>query len=423
MSNFKKTTLKNGLRIITVPSKETKTAAVLVLVKTGSKYETKDINGVSHFIEHILFKGTKKRPTPLKIVETLDKIGGEYNAVTSEEYTGFWAKVDAKHLNLALDWVSDIYLNALIKDKDINRERNVIIQEINMYFDNPMRYVWNRWMTLLYGDQPAGWDIAGTKETVSNVQREQFLKYIQEHYSAKNTVIAVAGKINHSKAVERIKKYFHSISKSEVKDKMPVQEKQTEPGLSIYYKKTDQTHLILGARAYDIFHPDKYALSLLGVILGGNMSSRLFIQVREKQGLAYYVHTGVDTDTDTGFLATSAGVDNKKVKRAIKTIVKEYQKISQRKVSQKELKKAKDYVKGRTLIDMESSDEQASYYAFQELLTDEILTVEEKFAKIEAVTIDDIQRVAQDIFRPEKLNLAMIGPFKDKNKFEKLLSF
>lgn len=423
MTNFKKTTLSNGLRIITVPSSETKTAAVLVLVKTGSKYETKDINGISHFLEHMFFKGTKKRSSTLKLIEPLDKVGGEYNAFTGEESTGYWAKLDARHLDLALDWVSDIYLHSLLEQKEINKERGTILQELNMYLDTPMRYVHNVWAELLYGDQPAGWPIIGDKGTIESVQRDNFVRYFQEHYSTKNTVIAVAGDISHSSAVDKIKKYFKGMPDKAVKDKLPVQERQAEPGLSIYHKKTDQTHLILGARAYNIFHPDKYALGLLSVILGGNMSSRLFISVREKQGLAYYVHTGVDADTDTGFLATNAGVDNQKAEKAIKTIIKEYQKISRKKVSQKELKKAKEYVKGRTLIDMESSDEQASYYAFQELLTDEILTVEERFAKIEVVTADDIQRVAQDIFRPEKLNLAMIGPFQDKAKFEKLLSF
>lgn len=415
--------MSNGLRIITVPSSETKTAAVLVLVKTGSKYETKDINGISHFLEHMFFKGTKKRPSTLKLIEPLDKVGGEYNAFTGEESTGYWAKLDARRLDLALDWVSDIYLHSLLEQKEINKERGTILQELNMYLDTPTRYVHNVWAELLYGDQPAGWPIIGDKGTIESVQRDNFVRYFQEHYSTKNTVIAVAGDISHSSAVDKIKKYFKGMPDKAVKDKLPVQEKQTEPGLSIYRKKTDQTHLILGARAYDIFHPDKYALGLLSVILGGNMSSRLFISVREKQGLAYYVHTGVEADTDAGFLATNAGVDNQKAEKAIKTIVKEYQKISRKKVSQKELKKAKEYVKGRTLIDMESSDEQASYYAFQELLTDEILTVEERFAKIEAVTADDIQRAAQDIFRPEKLNLAMIGPFQDKAKFEKLLSF
>jgi len=421
--HYKKTTLKNGLRIITVPSKATKTATIMVLVATGSKYETKSINGVSHFLEHMFFKGTKKRPTTLDIVEPLDRIGGEYNAFTGQEYTGYWAKVNAKHLDTALSWVSDIHLNSKIEQKEIDLEKGTILQELNMYLDTPTSYVGDLWEGLLYGDQPAGWRIIGEEKVLKNIKREQFLKYLKEHYSAKNTIIAVAGKINQKEIVKKIKKYFAKINRQEVKDKLPVVEKQDKPQSLIYYKKTDQTHLYLGVRAYDIFHKDKYALGLLSVILGGNMSSRLFISVRERQGLCYYIRTSASTDTDSGYLATRVGVDNNKIEKAIKSILEEYKKISEIKVSPAELKKAKEYVKGTTLLSMEASDEQASFIAFQELLTGKILTLEEKFKKIDKVTAQDIQRVAQDIFKPEKLNLTLIGPFKDKNKFDKLLNF
>jgi len=420
-NNYKKTTLKNGLRIITVPSKNTKTAAVLVLVKTGSKYETKDINGISHFLEHMFFKGTKKYPSTLKLIEPLDKIGGIYNAFTSEEYTGYWTKVDADHLDLALRWVSDIYLNSKIEQEEINREKGTILQELNMLLDTPMRYVYDLWTDLLYGDQPAGWDVIGTEEVIKKAKKEQFIKYLKEHYSSKNTIIAIAGNIDYKKTINKVKKYFKPINSNLVKDKLPVKEEQSKPESLIYYKDTDQTHLHLGVRAYNTFHPDKYALGLLAVILGGNMSSRLWISVRERQGLAYYVGSSIDTDTDTGSFITRAGVDNQKVEKAIVTILDEYKKISQKKITLAELKKAKDYIKGTSLIGMESSDEKASFYASQELLTNKILTLEEKFSKINKVTVDDIQRVAKDIFKPEKLNLALIGPFKDKKRFEKIL--
>jgi predicted Zn-dependent peptidase len=421
MNNYKKTTLRNGLRIITVPVRNTKTVTVLVLVGTGSKYETKEINGLSHFLEHMFFKGTKKRPNTLKLIEPLDKIGGKYNAFTGQEYTGYWAKVNAARLDTALDFVSDIYLNSKIEEKEINLEKGTILQEINMYLDTPMSYVTDLWTDLLYGVQPAGWRVLGREEVIKKLKQKDFLKYLKEHYSSQNTIVAIAGQINHNSAIDKVKKYFKLISSQKIKDKLSVKEKQNRPQALIHYKKTDQTHLILGVRAYDIFHPDKYALGLLGVILGGNMSSRMWISVRERQGLAYYVGTSVETDTDTGFLATRAGVDNQRVDKAIKTILNEYKKIAQKKVSSSELKKAKEYTKGTALIGMESSDEQASFVAFQELLTNEILTLEEKFAKIDKVTVNDIQRVAQDIFRPEKLNLALIGPFKDKARFEKIL--
>ena len=420
-NNYKKTTLKNGLRIITVPSKNTKTVAVLVLIKTGSKYETKDINGISHFLEHMFFKGTKKRPSTMKIIEPLDKVGGIYNAFTSDEYTGYWTKIDANHLDLALDWVSDIYLNSKIAQEEINRERGTILQELNMILDTPMHYVSDLWTNLLYGDQPAGWRVIGTEKVIKKAKREQFIKYLKEHYSSKNTVVAIAGNINHKIAINKVKKYFKSINGNLVKGKVPVKEKQNKPESLIYYKDTDQTHIHLGVRAYNIFHPDRYALNLLSVILGGNMSSRLWISVRERQGLAYYVSSSFDSDSDTGSFVTRAGVDNNRVEKAITTILSEYKKISQKKITLAELKKAKDYIKGVSLISMESSDEQASFYASQELLTDEILTLEEKFSRIDKVTVNDIQRVAKDIFKPEKLNLALIGPFKDKKRFEKIL--
>ena len=231
----------------------------------------------------------------------------------------------------------------------------------------------------------------------------------------------MAGNINQSNVIDKVKKYFKPINNDGIKDKLPTREKQNRPSSLVYYKKTDQTHLYLGFRGYDIFDEDKYALGLLATILGGNMSSRMWISVREKQGLAYYVGTGTDMDTDCGSLSTRAGVDNQKVERAIGTIMKEYKKIREKKITQSELQKAKDYTKGTSLIGMEASDEQASFYAFQELLTDEILTLEEKLDRMNKVTVDDIYRVANDVFRPEKLNLALIGPFKEKNQFNKLL--
>ncbi len=419
---YQKTKLKNGLRVLTVPVKNTKTVTTLLLVGAGSKYEARENNGVSHFLEHMFFKGTKKRPDTLKLIEPLDKVGGSYNAFTSQEFTGYWAKLASRHLDIAMDWISDIYLNSKFEQAEINRERGTILQELNMYLDTPMRYVSDLWTSLLYGDQPAGWRIIGQEKVIKKIKRQDFISYLKSHYSSQNTIIVVAGAVEHQEIVKKVNSYFKEMNTLPVKDKLAVQEKQTRPQVLVHYKKTDQTHLHLGWRGYHLFHPDKYALGLLAIILGGNMSSRMFISVRERQGLAYYIGTSADLDTDTGSLFTKAGVDNLKAEKAIATILKEYTKIKKSKVSPAELKKAKEYVKGTALISMESSDEQASYYGFQELLTDRILTLEEKFAKIDAVSVDDIQRVAQDLFQPKNLNLALIGPFKDKKKFEKLLS-
>jgi predicted Zn-dependent peptidase len=418
---FKKTTLKNGLRIITVPQKNTQAVTVLALVGTGSKYERKKISGISHFLEHMYFKGTKKRPTKIKVAETLDKIGGVFNAFTGEDFTGYFAKVAALHFETALDWVSDIYLNSLLPEKEIERERGVIIEEINMYLDTPTIYIGELWKKLLYGDQPAGWDVAGTKETVSKISRKQILDYRESQYAASNTIVCVAGNIEEAKAIKKIKKQFSNISTKRFLQKPKVIERQTEPECLLYGKKTDQTHLALGARSYNLFHPQRYTLEVLATILGGMMSSRLFMEIREKLGAAYYIKTISDSNPDTGFLVTLAGVDNKKVEKVISAITRAYKKLFQRKIYAPELKKAKENLKGKIALSLESSDAQASFYAGQELLENKILTQKEIFKEIDKVSANDILKVAKDIFRPEKLNLALIGPFKDKEKFNKLL--
>lgn len=419
---FKKITLNNRLRIITVPLPETQAVTVLVLVGTGSKYEKKETSGISHFLEHLFFKGTQKRPDTLAIAETLDKVGGIYNAFTAEEATGYFAKVDTAHFDLALDWVSDIFLNSKLDPKEIEREKCVIIEEINMYYDHPSSYVGILWGELLYGEQPAGWNVAGDKESVSKINRQKLLNYMRAQYVASNTIICLAGKIpDPSKAIEKIKKYFSHIGTLNFCQKPAVIEKQKKPNLLLHHRLTDQTHIYLGVRAYNLFHPQRYAQEILGIILGGMMSSRLFIEVREKLGLAYYIHATLFDDTDTGYLVTQAGIDNSKVDLAISTILKEYKKISRTKISPSELKKAKDYIKGKTTLLLESSDAQASFYAGRELLENKILTPKELFKKIDQVSTNDILKVAKDIFQPQKLNLALIGPFKDRLKFEKIL--
>lgn len=434
---FQKITLKNGLRIITVPQKSTRAVAVLVLVGTGSKYEKKEISGISHFLEHMFFKGTQKRPSKLEIAETLDKIGGIYNAFTGEEHTGYFAKVEASHFDLALDWVADVYLNSLLPEKEVEKEKGVIVEEINMLNDNPMAYVEILWNKLLYGDQPAGWDIAGTKESVAKMTRQKLINYMASQYVASNTIVCLAGKIKNSQAIGRIKKYFAEIKTTPLQTKPKVVdasirsvsipsanrriEGQTGPAMLLRRKKTDQTHLCLGVRGYNLFHPQRYAQDILGIILGGMMSSRLFMAVREKLGIAYYVRTSVDANPDTGFLVTQAGVDNENVEKAILTILKEYKKISQERVPKTELKKAKDYIQGRMALMLESSDALAFFYAGQEAFERKILTQEEIYAKINKITDGDVLRVARDIFQPRGMNLALVGPFNDKNKFRKLL--
>lgn len=412
----------NGLRLVVVPMKNTKTATVLFLVGTGSRYETKDINGISHFLEHMMFKGTKKRPKAISISRELDSIGAEYNAFTSKEYTGYYAKASSEHLDLIFDVLSDIFLNSKFDEKEISKERGVIIEEINMYLDTPMRYVSDLYEKLLYGDQPIGWMVSGEKEVIAKLKREDFVKYFNSHYLAKNTIVAVAGNVDKEKIKKSIPVIFKDIRDGNVVEKKPAVEKQKKPEVLLYYKDTDQTHFVLGVRAYDLFSKKLEALEVLSVILGGGMSSRLFIQVRERRGLAYYIRTGIDAYTDHGYLATQAGVNNDKAAKAIEVVLREYQKLKEKPPSEKEVKKAKEYIKGKFVISLESSDAVASFFSEQWLLKNKTLTPDQRLDKIMKVEPKDVWETANEIFSPEKLNLALIGPFKEKEKFLELLS-
>ncbi len=421
---YQKFTFPNGLRLVTVPMKNTKAVTVLVLVGAGSKYETKEKNGISHFLEHMFFKGTKKRPNTVKLIEPLDRIGGEYNAFTGQEYTGYWAKVNAKYLDVALDWVSDIFLNSKLDAGEIEREKGVIIEEINMYLDEARRYVGDLWNKVLYGDQPAGWLISGEKENVLRFERKDFLEYLKSHYSAKNTVICLAGEIsNVAKLKKKIIRIFSGINTQIPKSKQAVFINQKYPQALVYYKNTDQTHLCLGVRGYNLFHKNRYILKVLSAILGGGMSSRMWATIRERKALAYYVSVYSYEDLDSGFLVTQAGINNNKVEEAIKEILEQFSLLKNKKISLKELNKAKDFIIGSEILSMESSDAQASFYAFQELMKKDILTPDEIFAKIKAVNREEVLKVAEDIFQLPKLNLALIGPLeeKNKNKFLKIL--
>ncbi|HRY82794.1 MAG TPA: pitrilysin family protein [Candidatus Moranbacteria bacterium] len=418
---FKKTTLKNELRIITAPMKETQTVAVLVMIGVGSRFETEKEAGLSHFIEHMFFKGTKNRPTAMAISEELESIGGEYNAFTSKDKTMYYAKVDKKHIKIALDVIADIYLNSKLEEKEIEKEKGPIIQEINMYEDTPIQKVGDVFEEMLYPKTNLGREIAGYKKTVSSFKRKDFVDYMKKFYVADDTVVAVAGNFQEKKIIREIEKYFSKMPSGKKAKISKVKENQKSPQVKIKFKKTDQTHLVLGIRAYNRNNKDRYALALLSIILGGGMSSRMFLEVRERRGLAYYVRTGGEAYEDVGYIATSAGVEHKNLGETIRVILGEYKKITQEKVSEKELKKAKDFVKGRSVMGMESSDEVAMFFIDQEVTYGKILTLEEKFALIDKVSVSDILRVAKDIFRLDRLNLAVIGPHKNAEKLIKEL--
>lgn len=417
---FKKFIFDNKLELLTIPHLGSETVTVLVLIKTGSKYEEKEKNGISHFLEHMFFKGTKKRPSLREVAEVLDRVGGTYNAFTSEEITGFFAKVKSVHLELALEWVADILLNPILPLKEVEKERGVISEEIKMYYDNPVAYVQILWPQLLYGDQPAGWPIAGTLETIQNISREDLFHYRDQQYVGKNTIVVLAGDFGKRNIKKLVKKYFSKLKPGNPKRKPPVKEDQKKPNLLLHFRETQQTHFCVGVRAFNLFHPQKYALEVLGTILGGMFSSRLSVLFRDKLGIAYYIHTDVETNPDTGFLVTSAGVDAKNIEKAIKEVLREYKNIS-KEISKKELKKAKEFLKGRLILGLETSDSLASFFGAQEALQGFILTPEEVSQKIEKVSLEEIKIVAKKIFRSDKLNLVVVGPFKNKAIFEKIL--
>lgn len=418
---IKKTTLKNGLRILTIPQRGTRTVTVLVLVGTGSKYETKDKNGISHFLEHMFFKGTTKRPTPIQVAEALDQVGGQYNAFTGEDYTGYYAKVDAAHFDLALDWVADIFLHSKLPAKEIQKEKGVVMEELHMYRDTPARHVDNLWMQLLYGDQPAGWNIVGRPESILGLSRNDLRAYVKHQYVGWNTVVCIAGNVSQREAVQKVKEAFARIPDRKPMAKVQVKEEQHAPRVLLEYRKTNQTTIALGVRAYAISHPMRFVQHLLAVALGGMMSSRLFVEVREKLGLAYDISTTSEGDPDTGYVLTDGGIKNGSAEKAIQVILKEYKKLKSVEISKAELAKAKEYEKGKMALQLESSNAKASFYGMQELIQGEMLTPEQLYDKIDQVTPAQIKAVAKDIFRPEKLNLVTLGPHRDKAKFLSLL--
>jgi len=415
-------TLNSGLRLVVVPMPATKTATVFVLVGTGSKYETKNINGISHFLEHMMFKGTAKRPGTMDIARELDSIGAEYNAFTGKEYTGYYAKASAEKLDITMDVVFDIFLNSKLSEEEIAIEKGVIVEEINMYRDLPQRYVGEIFEKLLYGDQPAGWEIAGEKEIVTALKRNQFVDYFNSHYVAENTIVAVAGSVDPEEVKNKVENYFKTIRHGKSINKLAVTEKQEEPSLAVSYKKTDQTHFILGFRAFDMFDDRKYALSVLSKILGGGMSSRLFYEVRERRGLAYYVRSDVNPYTDSGYLSVSAGVNNEKAVEAVKVILDEIRKVRADNLMEKELQQAKDNAEGSMALGLEHSDGVAMSYADSVLFHKKVLTPEEELDRIKRVTLENIHSVARDVFENKKLNFALIGPFQDEQPFKKILS-
>lgn len=418
--------LTNGLDIITAPIAGAKTVTILFMAATGSRFENKANSGISHFLEHMFFKGTRKRPTTLAITSELDKVGGEYNAFTGKEYTGYYVKVEAGQFKLALDVLSDMLLNSRFKAEEIEREKAVVIEELNMYRDNPMAYIEDLFEQCLYGDSPAGRDTLGSIASIKSFSRAGLSLYYNSQYSPDQAVIALAGKID-AAAVKLAAGYFKNFSRKKYRGQAATDDRQAAPALKLHFKKTDQAHLSLGVRAVPYGQADELTVKLTALILGGTMSSRLFTHLRERNGLAYYVRTHEETYTDSGYLATQAGVPIDKLESAIKIILRQYREISTRLVGAAELNKAKQCLIGRTALSLESSDSLASWYGRQAILNKEqaggreILTPEEYYKKIKKITAADIRLAAAKIFAPGKLNLAVIGPYQREEEFKKML--
>ncbi len=415
--------LKNGLRLILVPQPKNLAATVLVLVEAGSEYETKEKNGLSHFLEHMVFKGTTRRPNAGMISNELDALGAEYNAFTGQEYTGYWAKAQAHKLPQLIDVVCDLYLNPLFEQKEIDKERGVIIEEINMYEDTPQRRVQELFSELLYGDQPAGWDIAGKKDIILKLQRDDFVSYRTERYVAPGTVVIVAGAFNPTHVRTAIEKLFAHLPRKKVVPKPKTVVGQSEPAVAAKFKESDQTHLVLGVRAFTMFDKRRYALQVLGDIVGGGMSSRLFHRIREELGAAYYVRSSTDLFLDHGYFTVSAGADTKRAEVVVTAALEELKRLTKEIVPRVELLKAKDHMIGGLILGLETSDELASFYGGQEIVMKKLVSPEEIMRKVKKVTAQEIQSVARSLFVNGGLNLALIGPHKDPEPFRKILHF
>ncbi|EKE05007.1 MAG: hypothetical protein ACD_19C00426G0029 [uncultured bacterium] len=422
---YAKSILANGLRVVTIPMPSLESVTVSVWMKTGSRNENKKNNGISHFLEHMFFKGTTNRPTAKQIAEEIDQIGGVQNAGTSKEYTEYYIKCRADKIEVAFDLLSDMTLNSLLDAKEIEREKGTIIEEIRMYEDTPMMNIGEVFESLIYSGHPLGMDIAGTEKTVGAMKRKDFIDYRKNFYGANNMILTVAGGVEKKKVLELSSKYFSKlVTRNSSLVAKPFENSQNSPNIKLHNKKKEQTHVILGFIADGKNYKNKYAQTLLATILGGGMSSRMFTEVRERRGLAYSIRTSMDRYIDIGYMGTYAGLDTKRAEEAVKVMLEEHYKISdlRSKIQDKELQKAKEFIKGHLALALEDTSDVSSFFGDQELFSEKVLTPEEVFKKIDKVTMDEVNFEAKRLFVPERLNLAIIGPYDNGKEFKKILS-
>ncbi len=417
--------LGNGLRVLLAPLKTTAAVTVLALTKVGSRFEGKPLEGAAHFVEHLMFKGTKKRPTTAHISQELDSIGAEYNAYTGKDHTGYYIKASVNHLELALDMISDMLLNSKFEDQEIKREKGVIIEEINMYEDNPMMHVPNLFEELLYGSsKPLGHNIAGTRGSITKMQRKQLVDFRDFYYQPSNMILGISGGLKNGFALKIAEKYFSKRSKikgARISRIIKPAQYSKEERMKVKYREGEQIQLALGFPAFTIFDKDYYALHVLNVILGGNMSSRLFSSVRERQGLCYFIRSSVDMYEDAGNIVIQAGLDKARLEDAIKVIIEELRNIKKEGVTSAELKKAKDFIHGKTVLELEDSANIIEELVSSTLFYGKVITPKERLVHIQHVTLEDVKRVAQRVFVGKMMKLALVGPIRDSAKLEKMV--
>jgi len=418
---YQKSVLGQGLRIMTSTMPHTRSVSVGFFIRVGSRYESERENGITHFIEHMLFKGTKKRPTAREIAVAIEGIGGIFNASTGRELTSYWAKVGQDHFSLALDVLSDMLLHSKLDEAELDKERGVIIEEINMTLDRPSDWVHVLATELIWPDHPLGRDQAGTKETVSGITRAMVQEYLQRHYQPANAVLAVAGNIEHEDAVNQAATQLDRWLQTAETSCLPMNLEQSASRVCLEHRPTQQAHLALLLPGLSRFDEDKYNLSLLNTVLGQGMSSRLFLEVREARGLAYSVYSYLSLYQDAGLLGVYAGVDADRIDGALRAIMDELAKLRQEPVSEEELHKAKEFTKGRLQLQMEDSFAVASWIGRQEVLEDRVRSLDEVLEEVDAVTAADIQRVACRLLEQERLNLAVVGPYEEDQQ-ERFLS-
>jgi predicted Zn-dependent peptidase len=425
-------TLSNGLKVLRIPMPSVKSVTVLVLVNTGSRYEEPHEFGIAHFLEHMVFKGTAKYETAQALAEAVDAVGADFNAFTSKEYTGYYVKSDSQHMSLALDVISDMLLTPRLNAEDLEREKQVIVEEMNMYRDTPARHIADIFEDMMFAGSGLGHDVVGTKEAVTNLQVADFQKYLRQWYGLGNMVVVVAGDaevVEETKILSQIETFFTKGDQDRAQDKVKLQRYLSANPLSVErllveFKQTEQAHFILAFPGIDRKSESRYPLMVLSTILGGNMSSRLFSEIREKRGLCYYVHSDADIYHDTGIFGASAGVDPSRIEEAIEATMAEFKKIKDRTnpVTATELQKAKDYLAGKLTLGLEDSESVAQYFGMRQLLMGKIDEPEEYTRKIRAVTLEQVQAIAEQLIQPDQVRFAVIGPYKEAEKFKKVLA-